>query len=424
MATLTELSMPKFGLTMTEGTIVEWFVQPGQAFARGELLVAIETDKIVNDVEAPADGVLQDYLVPVGETVAVGESIARCQFNGETPPELWSPADEAGGAAETRSPPVDVVVDPAPATAAPAQRGGGGARRSVASPLARRLAREFNIDLTTVVGSGPRGRIKAGDVRAAQQAAQPAAQGGAMPAPDFAPVPPADWRGGGCRSRRATPHEAAVARRLSESKREIPHFYLSTEVDVAELLHLREVVNADWQDLRLTINHLIVAAVSRAMALFPLANSVWRDGNIVQFDLVDIGIAVETEAGLFVPVIRDAASKGLRTLATEAAALVARARAGRLTVDDSGGGAVTVSNAGMHDVTQMISIINPGQSLILGVGSIREVFRPDANRLPALRQEVSLTLSCDHRVLDGVTALKFLNRIRSLLENPVTILAN
>lgn len=221
------------------------------------------------------------------------------------------------------------------------------------------------------------------------------------------------------RWRKASPLELAAARKLSESKQTIPHFYLATEVEVSRLQALREERNVRRGGTpKITLTHLIVAAVARAIARHPVVNRIWQDDGFVELDGSDVGVAVHGEQGLLAPVLRAAAGKSLDALAAEMDALIERARAMALTPADVGGGAITVSNAGMHDVTWMSPIINPGQSAILGVGTERRLFRPDASGAPRLAREVGMVFSCDHRVLDGVRALAFLNEVRAALQAP------
>jgi pyruvate dehydrogenase E2 component (dihydrolipoamide acetyltransferase) len=424
-----DLLMPKLGLTMTEGLVAEWMVAEGATFRTGDVLYLVETEKVVNEVLAEEDGVLLHTLVPAGDTVPVGTPIAR-----------WDDAPGAvdvSGAAAAGAPapaPSGPAAAPAPAVQAPvpptaAIRG----ERIVSTPLARRLARLHGIDLARVTGSGPRGRIKADDVLAAH-ARQPgiaavgdgpvsgaAASGAAAPvaaAPTGASATSARPAAASYRTVAPTAVQLATARRLTAVKQTVPHFYLSVDVDVRRLLALRAELN-DGGSPRLTLTHFIVAALGRALADLPDANRVWLDDAILSFDAADVGIAVDTARGLFVPVLRDAARLSLPALAREAGDLVERARAGRLTAADTSGAAVTVSNAGMHQVAYMTPIITPGQAMILGVGSVREVFRPDAHGQPELRRELGLVLACDHRLLDGVSGLRFLNRVVHHLERPL-----
>ncbi|MCW5672374.1 MAG: 2-oxo acid dehydrogenase subunit E2, partial [Hydrogenophaga sp.] len=278
--------------------------------------------------------------------------------------------------------------------------------RLLATPLARRLAHTRGIDLSAVAGSGPRGRIRAADLPAVASASAAAV-----------PVPVVD---GALRAPTST--EQTIARRLVAAKQEIPHFYLSVEAEVSALQQLRAELNAAQTEVRFTLNHFIVAAVGRALAQMPQVNRVWTADGILSLPSADVGMAVHTGRGLMVPVLRDLGRQPLASVAREAAAAASRAQAGRLAAAEMAGGAITVSNAGMHDVTYMSSIINPGQAMILGVGSVRGVFRPDADEQPVLRREIGLVLSADHRVLDGVTALQFLKRVVGALERPLGLL--
>ena len=323
--------MPKLGLTMTEGAVVEWPLAEGARFDAGTVVVVIETDKTTSEVEAPAPGVLKRILVQPGETVAVGTVIAE-----------WE-SDAAASA-----------TGPAPVTAAPA----------------------------AVAGAGQPVRVAPGAIA------------------------------------------LAAARRLTQSKQQIPHFYLSTEIDAGPLQAFRAQWNgnADKSRRRLSVTHVFLSALGRVLGRHRELNRVWDAESFLELPTVDIGIAVNTEQGLLVPVLRNADQLGLQRLAESADALIARARGGKLAPDDAGGGAITLSNAGMYDVTHMTSIINPGQSAILGVGSERRTFRPDASGAPRPVGEIGVVLSCDHRVLDGVAGLKLLGELRSLLAAPESLL--
>lgn len=388
----TDLLLPKLGLTMTEGVLLEWKVAPGGAVAKGDTLYVVETEKVATDVEADADGVLAEQLVGEGETIPVGTVVGRLAGLGAT--------------AAPRP------ATPRPASAPPAAT--PGARRIVATPLARRMAAAQGVDLAAVRGTGPNGRIKAIDVEAAATA--PAAE--AQPQPRS---PPAAALPAASRSRPSSTH-AAMARRLAEVKHGVPHFYLSTEIEVSALLRLRAELNADAALPRLTLNHFVLAATGRALLDQPKMNRVWADGELLAFADTDVSMAVETDAGLLVPVVRNAGARPLDEVAADARRLVERARAGRLSADDVSGAAIAVSNAGMHDVTWVTSIINPGQSAILGVGSVREIFRPGADGAPELRREMGVVLSADHRVHTGVEGLAFLAALKRHLESPMRLL--
>jgi len=367
--------MPKFGLTMTEGVVSEWLRQPGAEFRRGDVLAVIETDKVANEVEAPADGHLAEVVVAAGDAAAVGDVIAYLHL---------------GAAAGSAS----------------------AAGRVLATPLARRLARQRGLDLARVTGSGPRGRIKSADLPPAgtqekDGAALPIAAEPARAAHEPKP---------------AAIREHATARRLTAAKRDVPHFYLATEIAIDRLLdlriELRGVIDAD-----VSLSHWLLLALARSLVDLPDSNAIWTDERgLVRLAGVDVGIAVATDHGLRAPVLRNLGTASLTQISRGASALVARARQGALVAADMGGGAASLSNAGMHDVTWMTSIINPGQSLILGVGSVREAFRPDERRQPVLRRELGVVMSCDHRVHDGVSGLRLLNRFKDYLERPLRLL--
>lgn len=413
-----ELLMPKLGLTMTEGLLSEWMVKVGGSFKVGDGLFVVETDKVATEIPADGDGVLTEIVVPMGETVAVGEIIGYWDDGagaGATaaPTQEPSPAPliTVPKAARLPAPAIDTALSAlqANASAMPA----ASVARIPVTPLARRLAKQLQVDLACVAGSGPRGRIQARDVQAATTAKS-------VPIVECPPhsLGAVDL---GTRTKPSSVH-AAMARRLTAVKQEVPHFYLAVEAEVSRLLALRRELNALGGPLRLTLNHFVMAAIGRALHDLPEANRVWSDGEIVTFASADVGVAVNTERGLFVPVVRDVGRLPLSEVARLTQAQVDKARAGMLTTDDMAGGAVTVSNAGMFNVTYLTPIINPGQAMILGVGSVRELFRPDAEGRPALRQELGLVLAADHRILDGVSGLRFLNSVVAYLEQPMKLL--
>ncbi len=382
------LLMPKLGLTMTEGLLSEWLVTVGAQFKKGDVLFVVETDKVATEVEAQADGMLADIIVEPGQTVQVGVVVGN-----------WSE---------------------------PAQEGLSVADRVLATPLARRLAAHQGIALESVDGSGPGGRIKAADIEAAAGRQAPIAESAAEAAPG--PVAAASescaMSGAidlGVRSKPDSIH-ATMARRLTEVKQTVPHFYMSIDVQASSLLALRAQRNQLATATHLTLTHFLVAAVGRALRDIPRANRVWNDGEVVTFGSTDVGLAVNTERGLFVPVVRDAGNVSLDEVSRRAANKVADARAGKLSPNDSAGGAIAVSNAGMFKVKYLTPIINPGQAMILGVGSINQVFRPDGQGQPVLCQELGLVLAADHRILDGVSGLEFLNCVTGYLEQPLKLL--
>lgn len=436
--------MPKLGLTMTEGQISEWLVPAGGTIRAGQGLFVVETDKVATEIAAEGDGVLTEIIVPAGATVAVGEVVGSWQDEAAASSGTAAPVDigaaPAGSVAPAGAAPRAEAAPAAAGAAAPAARAqacpapaatprAGGAR-ILATPLARRLADQLDLSLAGITGSGPRGRIKAADVQAAAtrvQAAGPAAPVGTVQ-PAAAAQPVSGGRPAAAplidRGTRSAPGpvQAAMARRLTAVKQQVPHFYLAVEAKVSRLLALRAELNALDAPVRFTLNHFIVAAVGRALCDQPEANRVWDDDEIVSFSSTDVGMAVSTPRGLFVPVVRDAGRLSLTELARQAQAHVTRARDGALSLDDMTGGAITVSNAGMFDVKFMTPIINPGQAMILGVGSVNRLFRPDAQGQPGLCEEMGLVLAADHRLLDGVAGLAFLNRVKTCLEEPLRLL--
>ncbi|MGH8856568.1 MAG: dihydrolipoamide acetyltransferase family protein [Polaromonas sp.] len=409
-----ELLMPKLGLTMTEGALAEWMLAAGATFKTGDGLFVVETDKVASEVPADHDGVLLEILVPVGEVVQVGAVIGYVD-------------DGAAGSAAAQGALSVVVPVAAPGVAAApapvsAQKPAAGTARRFSTPLARRLAAELGVALEDVTGTGPRGRIKAADVRAALPSSPAAQPAGARTdvAPRVAAAAPASAPAG--TRIKPTPTQVTIARRLTQAKQQIPHFYLAAEAEVSRLTALRTELNAIPGHPKVTLTHLLVAAVGRALRDLPQFNRVWTDDGILSFATCDVGVAVNSERGLLVPVVSDAAGRSLKGIVAVTQELVEKARNGTLGAAEMSGGAISISNAGMFNVTWMTPIINPGQSMILGVGSVRELFRPDTNGQPALRRELGLVLASDHRILDGVSGLKFLNAVIAGLENPLSLL--
>jgi pyruvate dehydrogenase E2 component (dihydrolipoamide acetyltransferase) len=411
MSAASTIVMPKLGLTMTEGVVTSWLVRPGDQVRSGDVIVVVETEKIATEVESPGDGRIETIEVAEGSTVPVGAVLAT-----------WTGADAAQRSSQPESNNFDgnnVAIALEAGNAPPAQPAmarSSTSGRLIATPLARRLAKDAKITLSTVSGSGPRGRIKARDVEAAianasRQLAPPAA------------VEQACLTGSPAGVRRpATALEKTIARRMTQAKQIIPHFYVQAEADVSRLLTLREELNSIEGLTRVSVNHLVIVAVGRALAQMPEINVLWSDDEVVQLTDSDVGFAVDTERGLFAPVIHRVNDMGLEALARAANDLAGRAKEGRLTADELTGGAITVSNVGMYGASHLIPIINPGQSAILGVAAIKPVFRPDANDQPVLQREIGLVLACDHRVLDGVKAARFLDCVANHLKNPLLLL--
>lgn len=384
------IRLPKLGLTMTEGTVVEWLVQPGQAVQAGDLLYICETEKIANEIAADEAGTIGELIVQAGETVEVGSVLAT-----------WA------GSALAAAPTPAALSAPA-TSAAPPAREAGTVRdgRLLATPHARKLARAHGIDLARLVGSGPKGRIKACDVLQAQQAPAPL-QAAASDATQ--PVS-------------LTAAQRTVASRMAQSKREIPHFYLDAAADIGRLLELHREAKARPGCALLTLTHWIVQAVGLALEGDALFRRVWVGDGVVELPASDVALAAATERGLYVGVARAVGRHSLLHNANALADLTQRARSGRLNPQDSGGGAICVSNLGGTRVRHVFPIILPGQSSILGVGRTESVFRPDKAGQPALRQELGLVLACDHRVLNGMDGARLLDAIVTRLEDPLSLL--
>jgi pyruvate dehydrogenase E2 component (dihydrolipoamide acetyltransferase) len=391
-----EWVVPKLGLTMQEGTLVEWLVASGETVKNGQAIFVIESEKTATEIQAEADGRVVELIAEPGSTLPVGTAIAYWD-DGRTAEMVVVEATTQSASVIVSRPPL-VLASTVSATA----RG-----RISVTPLARRLAQQKDVDLAEIRGSGPRGRIRARDL--------PALASPVVPTAPSLPGSASTTQRNTLQKPSAT--ELTVARRLTATKRDIPHFYLSVEAEVSRLADLRAELNA-LRPRHFTLNHFLVSAVARTLNEMPQINRVWTDDGILILSGSDVGIAVHTERGLLVPILRDGGRQSIADIAIAATGLIERARSGRLGASEMVGGAITVSNAGMHDVTYMTSIINPGQAMILGVASVRELFRPDAAGRPELRREIGLTLSVDHRVLDGVRALAFLKGVVRHIENP------
>ncbi|WP_418319708.1 dihydrolipoamide acetyltransferase family protein [Piscinibacter sakaiensis] len=407
--------MPKLGLTMTDGVLAEWTVAPGARFNAGDCVFVVENDKAASEIAAERDGIMGVQSSAVGETVPVGAVLGYWDDDcGAAAAPATLPAHASRPAAEMPAAMVASTDLSLPHAMALQER------RPV-TPWARKLARQRGIELSSVTGSGPRGRVRARDVEAAGLPPAPASGvtvSTAHPLPTTLPAIGAP-RG---HLKPLTPRQQAMAARLTAVKQEIPHFYLAREAEVSNLLELHDKLKDPAAEPRLTLNHYIVAAVGRALRSLPELNRVWTAQGVLVLDDSDVGLAVHTEHGLLVPVLRDVGRLGLAALARQANTLAERARAGRLGADEMAGGAITVSNAGMAGLASMTSIIVPGQSMILGVGGVRELFRPDAQGQPTLQHEIMLTLSVDHRVLDGVSGAALLHAIVDGLTHPTRLL--
>jgi len=428
---MSEVTMPRLSDTMQEGTIAHWLKKPGDEIKKGDILAEIETDKATMDLEAYEAGNLQQILVQEGETVPIGQPVAVIG-SGAGVQQKEQPATSPAA--------VKIGAEEAPTAAVPAEsisaqqkspvtaESGDGALIK-ASPLARRMAEEYSIDLRRVQGTGPGGRIVRDDIEdmLEQQQATPA-PAAPEPAPSPPAVPPQKVP-----APISIPPETEVtplsrvqlliARRLTESKQTIPHFYVSSEVDMTDALAMRQTFNANAGEdsVKITVNDLIVKACALALEKFPEVNGSFKDGQLVKYKHINVGIAVDVPSGLVVPVIRDTNIKGVRSIAREAKALIAKARENKLAPVDLEGGTFSVSNLGMMDVSNFIAVINPPQAAILAVASTRKQFVP-VDGQPVIRDLMPMTLSADHRVIYGATVARFLQEVKSLLQNPYSLL--
>jgi pyruvate dehydrogenase E2 component (dihydrolipoamide acetyltransferase) len=400
--------MPAVAPSMTEGNIVRWAKKQGDTVRQGEILLELETDKAVVEVEAQQDGVLGAILVPEGTNgVKVDTVIALLAAKGEDPATLAAAAAAPKAAAPAASRTAGAAASPeGHAQAAAAPRKGG---RTFASPLARRVARDLNVDLTRISGSGPNGRVLKADVEAASRTGAPA------------PVAPASASGGPAYE--DIPHSntrRVIAQRLSEAKRSVPHFYLTIDCDVDALLAARRQANEMIEGLELSVNDLVIKAVAMALRKVPAANAAWTENAIRRFRDVDVAVAVAAPSGLITPVVRNADAKNLRQISAEMKELAARARAGRLRPDEYQGGGFTISNLGMVGIREFAAIINPPQACILAVGASEQ--RPVVrNGALAVATMMTCTLSVDHRAVDGALGAEFLAAFRKLVESPVAL---
>jgi len=377
--------MPQLGLTMTEGTIIQWFKAEGDPVRQGEQLYEFETDKAVMQVEAQADGVLGKVLVGEGVAVSIGGTVAWIVAPGEEIPE------EIAEEVSCPKAPVPVVMAP------PAEAEGRG-ERVRASPVARRLAEEAELDLATVQGTGPGGRITKEDVE--QALAQ--MKGPPPPAAVAVGVPLTGLR-------------AVIARRMAESAHTTAAVTLTTEVDAGELVALRETLRAEIEGV--SYNDLFILIVARALRAFPFMNARLQGEAIEQLTEVHVGLTVEAERGLVVPVIRHADRKSLRQIAQERRELVEQARVGQATPDDLTGSTFTLTNLGMYGVDAFTPLINLPETAVLGVGRIAE--RPVVRQGQMVaRPTLWLSLTFDHRLVDGAPAARFLQHIGRLVEQP------
>jgi pyruvate dehydrogenase E2 component (dihydrolipoamide acetyltransferase) len=440
------ITMPALSPTMTEGTLSKWLKKEGDKVKSGDVLAEIETDKASMEVEAVDEGILGRILVQEGtENVPVNQPIALLLEEGEdksaldkagvaaAPPAAKpsaAPAPAAKEAAHAPAAKAPPAAEPAPKPAAPAAAAAGG--RVFASPLARRLAEEAGLDLSTVFGSGPHGRIVKEDVETARKGGAP--RKAAAPAPRGTAAPAAPPAHGGLHARAYADRlgmaytlvpnnniRKTIARRLTESVQTVPHYMLTVEVEIDRLLRIRKEIAADTE-LKISVNDFVIKAAALALMKVPNANASWSDEGVLLYEQADISVAVATDNGLITPIVKHANAKSLAAISAEVKDLATRAKEGKLKPEEFLGGTFSVSNLGMFGIQSFTSIINPPQACILsvGAGEKRPVVREGDKIEVATR--MSCTMACDHRVVDGALGAELLVALKKLLESPLQLM--
>ena len=407
----TKVHMEALSPTMEEGRLVKWTKREGDAVKSGDTLAEVETDKAVMELVARADGQLIKVLVPEGSTVPVGNVVAYIGKPGEN---VDGDASAPAAAAAAPSPKPTAPAPPSPAPAAvPAD-----ATRVKASPLAKRMAKDAGVDLKLVQGSGPGGRVVKRDVEGAPAAAAPAPSS-QPPAPRPAPV-----------ARSGAPYEdvpltqirKTIAKRLATSLGPVPHFFLTVEIDMERAAEARDALNKQLGDQgKVSFNDIVIKAVALALVRHRACNAWFQEDHIRYWNEVHIGMAVAVEDGLITPVIRNADMKSLSEIGAEARELAQKARNRRLKPEEYTGATFSVSNLGMFDIDQFTAVINPPEAGIVAIGSIVAKAVPDGDRV-VVRRRLRVTMSCDHRVIDGATGAAFLKTLKQMLENPLAML--
>ena len=413
------VTMPALSPTMTEGKLAKWLVKEGDDVRSGDVIAEIETDKAVMEVEALDDGKMASILIAEGtEGVAVGSVIAEILGDGEEsnlsdqanaePETVAAPVEPAPTEAPVAPAPVEPVATPAPAPAPVVASQDGS--RLFASPLARRIAADRGIDLKTISGSGPKGRIIKADLDQAPAMAPAIASMPQTMGEDSSVIENSQMR-------------KVIASRLQQSMQDSPHFYVNMDIDIGAMLAARKTLNDHAPDgVKISVNDMIIKAAATALMRVPEVNASWEGEQTRRFNHADISVAVAIEGGLITPIIRHAEEKGLEAISSEVASLAKRAHDGKLAPEEYSGGSFTISNLGMFGVTSFTAVINPPQAAILaiGAGEERAVVR---NGQLAVATMMTATLSSDHRVVDGANAARFMKVFKEIVENPVLALA-
>ncbi|MGW5380041.1 dihydrolipoamide acetyltransferase family protein [Nocardia sp. NPDC003999] len=417
-----EITMPRLSDTMEEGVVVSWLKQVGDPVEQGEILAEIETDKALMELEAYDSGVLEQILagegarVPIGTPIGVigdGSGTTASGPNGGTP----APAEEqapAGHGAEPDTRPVPAVTVTEPTVDSRAT-----VRRKKTSPLARKIADELGVDITTVVGTGPGGRIIRQDVESAHRAAELDPPRKVVPAPPSEVSAPA---AGDYEEIPLTTIQRVSATRLTESKQQAPHIYLTNAIDVTDLFDFRAQVNATLAQtgVKVSVNDLLLKAVAVTLRNNPAVNVSFAGDKLLRHRGINLGMAVATPAGLLVPVLRDADRKSVSEIAAESRDKAERARERKLRTDEMSGGTFTISNLGMFGIEHFTAVINPPEAAILAVGAATDELRLDDGEV-VTRKILRVTMSADHRAIDGAVAAQFLQQLKDLLEHPLRI---
>jgi pyruvate dehydrogenase E2 component (dihydrolipoamide acetyltransferase) len=430
-----EILMPALSPTMEEGTLAKWLVKEGDTVSSGDVIAEIETDKATMEFEAVDEGVIGKIVVAEGtEGVKVNSLIAVLLEDGESADDIGSASAAATAPAAETAPAEAPAAIAAPALAAPAKADGS---RLFATPLARRIAADKGLDLSQIQGSGPHGRIIKADVEGATAQPAPAAAPATPPAPTAAPAAAAIATGPSTdvvlKTYADRPYEEVsldgmrktIAARLTEAKQSVPHFYLRRDIQLDELLKFRSQLNKQLESrgVKLSVNDFVIKACALALQAVPDANAVWAGDRVLKFKKSDVAVAVAIEGGLFTPVLQNADDKSLSALSTEMKDLAARARDRKLAPHEYQGGSFAISNLGMFGIDNFDAIINPPHAAILAVGAgVKKPIVGKDGEL-AVGTVMSVTLSVDHRVIDGALGAQLLQAIKDNIENPMLMLA-
>ena len=407
----TKVMMEALSPTMEEGRLVKWVKNVGDAVKSGDTIGEVETDKAIMELVARGDGILRAHLVPEGTTAAVGRVIGGIAAANEDISSMTggaAPAPAAAPAVAAPAPAAPAPAAPAPTAAAPAAPVAEASGPVRSSPLARRMAAEKGVNIGAIHGSGPNGRVIRRDIEAASVSTTTAVPATIPITGEYTDVVLTQMR-------------KTIARRLSESIGPVPTFYLTSEIDMTQVGQLREQMVANGDQYKVSVNDIVIKAVAIALTRHPECNAHWMGDSIRYFSAAHIGMAVATDDGLIVPVIRDAQRKGLGQIGRDARELAKKARERKLQPAEFTGGTFSVSNLGMFGIDQFTAIINPPEAAILAVGAT-ETKPVWENGAFVPRQRMRVTLSCDHRVIDGAVGAKFLQTLRSLLEAPMMML--